>query len=310
MTQRALVTGSGGFVGRHVIAALTSRGFDVATVGPGERGGAHYRLDDVADSVGLEAVVRRVRPHRIFHLAGISRSATVAEFYRVNTVFAAALLDAVERSVKDEAAIVLMGSAAEYGRVMADDLPLDEHIVACPDSHYGISKHAQTMLGLAAARRGLRVVVARGFNILGSGLPTHLALADFAQQIARIEAGQRMPPLMVGNLNSLRDFVSVHDVAAALVELTETEQSFGKVVDLCSGQPTRMLDLLHLLIEVSGCDIPVKVDPARYMAMDIPVSYGSGTLLKTLTGRRLTLNAPAICAEILADARQAIRAGK
>lgn len=303
MTKRILVTGAGGFIGRHLMAALEATGAEIMTAGSGEDGGRHCRIGDATSAAEWERLLREFRPHRIYHLAGTSRARSVAEFYQVNAGWAAALLDAVERSLPT-ATVLLMGSAAEYGRKTPDQMPLQEAISADPDSHYAISKHTQTLLGLAAARRGLRVVVPRAFNVVGPGMPGHLALADFAQQIVEIERGHRPRVLTVGNLDTFRDFVDVRDVVSALLDLAASEAGLGRVVNLCSGQPTRMLDLVRLLIATSECDITVEVDPARTVPTDIPVSYGSGRLLEALTGRHLVFDAPGICADILDNARR------
>ena len=84
--------------------------------------------------------------------------------------------DVSGRSVR----VVLIGSAAEYGNVEADKVPVEETISPRPVSLYGIAKAAQTLVAL---RPGYDAVVARVFNVCGPGEPPSLVCGAFASQI-------------------------------------------------------------------------------------------------------------------------------
>lgn len=76
--MRVLITGATGFVGRHLIALLRSRGHSVYGTsflkGRAERvPGAHIFRCDVRNAARLTALVRRIRPQRVFHLAASLR---------------------------------------------------------------------------------------------------------------------------------------------------------------------------------------------------------------------------------------------
>src|SRR5207248_561315 len=105
-------------------------------------------------------------------------------YYLVNTVYAARLLHAMELAGCALVPTLLIGSAAEYGAVNEDDVPITETMPARPIDHYGISKLAQTLIGQAAARDGRSIVVARTFNAIGPGMPEHLSVQSFVKQIA------------------------------------------------------------------------------------------------------------------------------
>ena len=302
--KRALVTGAGGFLGQHLLAALAAAGTDVVTAGTRSGGPHHCRIEDVCDRRSWSRIVDDIRPDAVFHLAGSTRADTMADLLRVNAAFAAALIEAVADSPAREAVLVLVGSSAEYGAVAAEQLPIRETVVASPDTNYGISKYAQTLLGLAAARRDMKVVIPRPFNIVGPGMPAHLALADFAQQVVSVERGERAPVLSVGNLATSRDFVDVRDAAHLLPALAVTEAAQGGVVNLCSGRPVAMRDLVGHLIAASGLDIRIEVDARRFRPVDTLVSYGSTALLEQLTGRRPDFSPDKACADILADIRR------
>jgi nucleoside-diphosphate-sugar epimerase len=297
-----LVTGAGGFVGRHLTAGLRADGIEVVTAGVSASRGRHYRLSDVTSAAENGEVLRAARPDRIYHLAGVASSAEPEAFYRVNVGFSAAVAAAAEREAA-EAVLLLLGTAAEYGEAEPRDLPLRESHPCSPRGDYGVSKLRQTALGVAAARRGMKVLLPRAFNIIGPDMPRHTALGDFARQIAEIEAGQRPASLKVGNLAGFRDFIDVRDLVLLLRRMAELPRCFGRIVNLCSGRATRMADVVEQLVAASSLPIRIEVDPRRYKPVDVPVSYGSTELMGELVGSAPEVDWPKLCREMLAAAR-------
>ena len=281
--MRALVTGAGGFVGRHLCALLDMQGVEVRTIGLRPTSAAHLTVDPM-DLVALTAAVDTAQPTAVFHLAGVTVSADPTDYYRVNAAFAAGLLAALERSGQEAVPVLLVGSAAEYGPIGPASLPVSETMPECPMSDYGISKLAQTHLGLAAAARGRPIVVVRPFNIIGPGMPTSLAVGSFAAQVAAIIRGDAPPLLRVGNLASSRDLIDVRDVVRLFVALLEHPQACGRVINLCTGVATAMQAVVADLIALAGMEIAVECDQSRVKGNDSSVHYGSTALLSSLLG--------------------------
>ena len=118
--MHALVTGSAGFVGRHLLPRLGAAGFEVV--------GTDQELD-VADASAVASKVAELRPEAIVHLAALS---SVAESwrrpelaYRVNYLGARSVLEAAARAAP-EARVLLVGSAEEYGSAEPGSLPFTE----------------------------------------------------------------------------------------------------------------------------------------------------------------------------------------
>lgn len=78
-------------------------------------------------------------------MAGVS-SGTTEDLFSVNLGAATYLLDAISEYAFS-AFVLLVGSAAEYGRIAASDLPITEDLFCRPESSYAVSKHAQSLLG-------------------------------------------------------------------------------------------------------------------------------------------------------------------
>ncbi len=268
LTETVLVSGAGGFIGRHVLAALAARGSPVAVL-PREMAAA----EDIA------ATVRDMRPRVIVHLAGARGGLDLAALYQANVGLALSILSAAGR-LSPAPKVVLAGSAAEYGPAAASDLPVGEDYPCRPISPYGMTKLAQTLSGLAAAGMGVPTITARLFNVIGPGMPEHLALGRFAARIARL--GPAGGVLRTGPLEISRDFILVTDVASALVGLAFDADADGLVVNVCSGRPVSLARLTRGLVDASG--LPVRIVQAKSSTgpLEAPISYGRPDRLKAL----------------------------
>jgi GDP-4-dehydro-6-deoxy-D-mannose reductase len=186
---------------------------------------------------------------------------------------------------------------------MAEDTPLQ------PASPYGLSKLAQEQLALrSAAEDGLDVVVARPFNHVGPGQNAEFALASFAHQIARIEAGLAPPVIRVGNLETRRDTTDVRDVVDAYLLLAARGRR-GEVYNVCSGQAPVMRDLLDRLCALAAVPVRVEIDPDRLRPNDVPCLVGDASRLAEQTGWSPRVPLERTLQDILNSARAAVRAG-
>ncbi len=281
--MRALVSGSTGFFGGFLGAALRAQGFEVHAVSQRADAPGVERVD-LTSSEAWARVLRAVRPEHVFHLSGVMYSAQLSDFAQHNTLAAGALLDAT-LAHKPPGAVLLVGTAAEYGIVPEAELPVVESFPASPRMPYGATKYAQTQLGLDAARRGLRVIVARPSNVIGPGLPIGSALGSFARQLREIELGRRAPVLTVGDLTTSRDFIDVRDVSEAFVPLVK-HPDFCGIVNISSARHVTMQSVLAQLITCFGLHVSVEVDRARLRAAEVQKFSASNALLKTLIGER------------------------
>src|SRR5437870_3382278 len=246
--MRVLVTGIGGFAGPPVAQALLAGGHAVEGVlrVPLERprlAGLPLALHalDLLDREGLRARLAERRPDAVLHLAGVS-FAPAAErdpeaAYRANLGGTLAVLDAV-RFAAPRTRVLAVTSAEVYGAVAAAELPITEDTPLRPLTVYGASKAAADLAAAQWSRAyGLDVVRARPFNHTGPGQDAAFVCAALARQIARIEAGRQEPVVHAGNLDPVRDFGDVRDVAAGYVALLERGQigrAAGRVGEVCA----------------------------------------------------------------------------
>ena len=247
-------------------------------------GAVHHSLTDPGDLRSIAAALDTARPDCIFHLAGASQAVDLATYYRVNTLFAANLLQAAESVGLGDHPILLVGTSAEYGPTAAERSPVDESAPPRPLSHYGISKLAQTQMAQAAARHGRPLIVARPSNIIGPGMPEHLAVQSFARQIADIAQRRREPVVEVGNLDAIRDFIDVEDVVALYVRLVREPAAAGEVINVCTGRGTAMREVLARLVAIAGVQIEVRQHSGLGKPEGVQHHVGDPAKLERLVG--------------------------
>ncbi|HVA36715.1 MAG TPA: SDR family NAD(P)-dependent oxidoreductase [Candidatus Dormibacteraeota bacterium] len=295
--MRALITGAGGFVGRYLAEELTARGAAVTATGdhaaPPAWCAAMPTLTwsqlDVRDADAVERATAAAAPDAIFHLAAQSfvpeSLARPRETFEVNALGTLALCQGVARlRARGFEPLVLITSSAEvYGAVAAGEVPVDERRAANPANPYAASKAAQEAVALAAWHAwGVRCVIARAFNHIGPGQSPRFVVPSFARRLAEIAAGGD-PVLMVGNLESRRDFTDVRDVVRAYALLAERGRP-GEIYNVCSGHAYAIKDILRELILLARVGVEVREDPARLRPSDTPILLGSNAKLRAATG--------------------------
>jgi GDP-4-dehydro-6-deoxy-D-mannose reductase len=260
-----LVTGGSGFLGRHVLDVLDTSaplGADILAIGrrrpEGWPASAFVRAD-LDDPSGLARTCESLAPEVVIHTAGLTPPADPLRLYRANTRATVHLLDALRASGRPTR-VVLAGSAAELGPVAAEELPVGEDHPCRPADPYALSKWFAGYAGRTAPAP-LEVVVARIFNPIGPGLPSTQALGRFAARLS--EPGPDPLRLVVGDLDVLRDFIDVRDVAAALLALALRGRA-GLVYHVGTGQSRRVGEGLDHLIRLSGRQVAISVEPGLH----------------------------------------------
>ncbi|MCY2937111.1 MAG: NAD-dependent epimerase/dehydratase family protein [Planctomycetota bacterium] len=268
MGRNVLVTGGAGFIGSHLVDALVSRGDRVVVVdnlSTGQRGNLPPGVDLVVagaeDASALEPLMRGVE--LVYHLAALASvqasldnplASHAACATATVTVCQAARLAGVRR-------VVYAGSASAYGipagPVQHESDPLS------PLSPYAAAKLAgELYLQAFGASFGLETARLRFFNVFGPrqqpDSPYSGVIALFASALMR---GRQ--PIVLGDGLQTRDFVYVSDVVRALLAAGESRAMVGQVVQVGTGKPTTLLELIAALGVVLDKPVQPGFGPAR-----------------------------------------------
>ncbi|MEI6776077.1 MAG: GDP-mannose 4,6-dehydratase [Chloroflexales bacterium] len=293
--MRALITGINGFVGSHLAEYLLQQGdyeiwgvsrspfIDLISLRD------HVRLvqADLSDPEATARAIIAAQPHVIFHLAG---QPFVPESFRdpaatlaTNTLGALNIfLTMIAQHLP--ARVLLVGTYEEYGKILPEDLPINEYAPLRPTNPYGVSKVAQGILGLQYhLSHGLDIVRVRPFTHIGPRQNERFVTAAFARQIARIERGLQPPVMQVGNLSACRDFTDVRDVVRAYT-LLMSHGVAGEVYNLGTGHAVMIRDILDMLLAESTTPIEVHLSADLMRPIDIPLVTCDARKLRTCTG--------------------------
>ncbi len=237
---------------------------------------------DVTDRAAVAHAFQTYAPTHVVHLAGIAApSVANAEprmTWRVHLDGALNIADAI-LAQNPACCLLHVGSALVYGESTKSGLPVDETTLLAPIDEYGASKGAADLALGALSHQGLKCIRFRPFNHTGSGQAEGFVVPDFAAQVARIEAGLIPPIMHVGNLDVERDFLDVRDVVEAYASALQRATSLtpGIILNIASGVPRKIGDVLEQLLRASPTKITLEQEPARLRPTDYPRIIGNAS---------------------------------
>jgi UDP-glucose 4-epimerase len=273
-----LVTGGAGFIGSHLVDALLTAGYDVRVLDDFSTGkqenlrgaealaaahGGHFQL--IAGDVRGEFKMRDAVDGcaAVCHLAAVaSVTQSLADPVGTGSVTHGGTVNAVRMAVDaDVPRFVLASTCAVYGD--AAQLPVGESSAPLPLSPYAEAKLAAEETCAAAADAGqMAAVCLRFFNVFG---PRQDPGSEYSGVISRFMAAAAAgePVTVYGDGLQTRDFVYVGDVVEAIVRALQRPLSGVSVLNVGSGTPTSVLDVLGRLEELAGAPIEGRFAAAR-----------------------------------------------
>ncbi|HVE68554.1 MAG TPA: NAD-dependent epimerase/dehydratase family protein [Solirubrobacteraceae bacterium] len=256
----AVVTGGAGFIGSHVADKLLAAGTAVVAVddlSTGKRenvagAGVELEVADVRDADAMRALLERVRPDVVYHLAAqisVTRSVGEVEYDAdVNVRGTATLLEAARRAEVPRFVYVSTGGAL-YGD--ADVVPTPEGSHIQPLAPYGLSKWVgERYCDLYRALHAMSTLTLRLANIYGPRQDPHGEAGVVAIFCQRLHAGE--PAVVFGDGRQTRDYTYVGDVADAVLAAGASDATGA--VNIGRGEESSVLDLVDTLRALSGGD--------------------------------------------------------
>ncbi len=278
------MTGGAGFIGSHLVDRLLAEGWRVTVVDNfdpfyapevkrqnivAHQGNKNYTL--------VEADVRDVETCRarllgeydvIVHLAakaGVRPSIQDPIGYQeVNVRGTQNLLELAREWVVKH--FVFASSSSVYG--VNPNVPWrEDDPVLRPISPYAASKVAGELLGHVYSHLyGIRFVALRIFTAYGPRQRPDLAIHKFTRLMLE---GKPIP--IYGDASSLRDYTYVEDLVEGIRAAMDYQGSLYEIINLGSGRPIKLLDVIRLLEEALGVKANLEFLPPQ--PGDVPQTW-------------------------------------
>ena len=268
---KVLVSGAGGFIGAHLVAALVRQGAHVRALvhyngrndwgqlealPTATRAAIEVTLGDVRDPFFVADLVRR--SEIVFHLAALApipySYIAPAQFVETNVRGTLNMLEAARRHQVRR--LVHTSSSEVYGS--AQYTPIDERHPLRPQSPYAASKVGADALASAYwSSFQTPIVTVRPFNTFG---PRQSARAFIPSVVSQaLSTGV----VRVGSLDPVRDMNYVDDIIAGFLRAATVANIEGLTVNLGSGRGMTMQDLLQRLLRIIGRDVRIEREVPR-----------------------------------------------
>ncbi len=281
MIKKIFITGATGFLAKHLSHFLIKQGHELFGLSDQLPENVNFEVlqGDIRDYSLIEKIYKEFKPDIILHLAAVSsvgmswRDPVLT--YDVNIMGSAVVLHCAKKIVP-QAKIVIMSSAELFGNCNKDNS--GDNI----GNPYALSKKTMELIAdLLVKSESMNIIKLRSFNFTGPGQSPNFVSSDFARQIAEIEAGKKDPKIYTGNLQALRDFSDVRDIARYISIIVLDDRKINQdYIEVCSGKVFSIEDILNILISLSSKKIEHSIQPSKLRPIEIDVLKGDNTFIK------------------------------
>jgi nucleoside-diphosphate-sugar epimerase len=254
---RCLVTGGAGFIGSHLVEALTALRAQVVVL-DNLIGGDRSNIDrfkpefiegSILDDATLARAARGCR--YVFHLAALGSVPHSVErpmeYHEVDATGTLKVLQSAREAKVQR--VMYSASSSAYGD--SEELPKRETMAPNPRSPYASAKLAgEAYMSAYAGCYGIDTVSLRYFNIFGPRQNPNSAYAAVIAAFAKAIMGGK-PPTIFGDGEQSRDFTFVHNaVHANLLAARKPTPLNGDVINVACGVRISVNQLAPMMCEL------------------------------------------------------------
>ena len=274
MKKKILVTGAGGYIGRHVVKVLLDAGQEVIA--------SDLRLDDVDDRA--QKIVTNIfepddglftklgSPDVCLHMAwrdGFKHNSDnhmgdLSNHYRfIKTM--------LEGGLKQ---VAVMGTMHEVGYWEG---AIDENTPCHPASMYGIAKNALREATLMLAKEHNAVAQwIRAYYIVGDDARGN---SIFSKLLQAAQEGKTTFPFTTGK--NKYDFINVDELARQIAAVVSQSEVDG-IINCCTGQPITLAERVERYIKDNDLNITLDFGAFPDRPYDSPSVWGDATKIKQI----------------------------
>lgn len=273
--MKVLVTGAGGYIGRHVVTTLLNLGVEVIAT--------DFNVDEIDSratkikvnilSGNPEIYSELLKPDVCLHMAwkdgfvhnSDAHMAQLSQHY----IF---LKNMLEGGLKH---IAVMGTMHEVGYFEG---AIDENTPCNPISMYGIAKDAlrRALFNMTQNKPDVIVQWLRAYYIYGDDKKNN---SIFAKIIRAEEEGKETFPFTTGK--NKYDFIHVDKLAECISKCVIQDKING-IINCCTGEPISLADQVENFIKQNGYKIKLEYGAFPDRAYDSPATWGDASKIKEI----------------------------
>ncbi|MGP6171523.1 NAD-dependent epimerase/dehydratase family protein [Microbacterium sp. A204] len=272
-----VVTGAGGYLGPHVVAALADRGHEViAVVRPGSSAktdprAVRFEADILSPHFDVESWGRAPRLVHLAWMDGFIHNSSahmsqLSAHYRLLTAAAAA-------GTKRIVALGTMHEVGYWEGAITAETPTD------PKSQYGIAKDALRRALPLALGDDVSLAWARAYYIYGDDRRSN---SIFRKLLEAVDDGKKIFPFTSGK--NIYDFIRVEELGRQLAALVDASDVIG-TMNCCSGTPVSLATQVERFIAEN--DLPISLEYGAFpdRPYDSPGVWGDATVISAVMSR-------------------------
>lgn len=272
--SKVLVTGAGGYIGRHVVAKLLEYGHEVIASDLCFDGiDPRAQRCDIPIFSGDPNIYEKLdKPETVIHMAWrngfVHNAPTHMADLSSHIVFCQHLI------ASGLPKLSIMGSMHEVGYWEG---AIDENTPCNPLSQYGIAKNAMRQSVMLMARnsacslRWLRAYYITGDDLRGSSI--------FGKITAAAAEGKKDFPFTLGK--NQYDFIDIDDLAE-MIAVASVQDEYDGIINVCTGVPMSLAERVESFIKEHGFDIRLKYGAFPDRPYDSPGVWGDATKIQAI----------------------------
>jgi nucleoside-diphosphate-sugar epimerase len=278
MRKRVLITGGCGFIGAVITNMLWSDGFELCVIDDLSVGKPEYIPKEVPllnksilDSTVIDDF-KIFKPDIVIHLAAIHHIPTCNAFpkkaLKTNILGSQNIIDGIiESGTVSKVLFASSGSVYKWG----EHVLKETNSIASSDVYSLTKKAGEDLFKLLADRENIECVILRLFNVIGVNDNNLHLIPQILQQV---KEGQQA--IKIGNLESIRSYVDVRDVARAFYSAMNYQQEDKlEVFNISSHEHYSVKDMIAMIEDLLGYKLELLPSKQRQRKNDRPKQVAS-----------------------------------
>lgn len=233
--KKILVTGSSGFIGESLVAALQQKNYQILT------------FDSKDGNISDVDLSQKYANEEIFHVFHLAAKTFVPhswenplEFYQTSILGTQQVLELCRKNT------IPMTFVSAYVYGIPQETPISEKVPPTPNNPYAHSKYlAEELCKFYAEYYNVKITIARPFNIYGKNQKSHFLIPHILNQVLKDDQ------ITVKDLHPKRDYIYLDDLIDGLIKTMKSDQTFS-IYNFGSGKEISVEEIINIIQKIAG----------------------------------------------------------